>query len=541
VDILASFLGGLGLFLMGMRGVGSHLQQMTGKRLRRAIARATRSAISGGITGAALGALTQSSNAVTFIATSMVQAGIISLKSALPVVAWSNLGTAVLVLAASLDLRLTALWLLGCAGCSLAFGLDYRGRWKVGLGAVFYLGLLFLGLVMLKAAAGPLRGSVVVQQAMAFAGDALLPPFLVGAVVTMIAQSSSTVTILAIALTQSGLLTGAQAGMAVCGASLGSGLSVLLLAGGLRGTARQLSVFQTLFKSAGAVLFGLLFVAWRLAAPSAELPFGELWGGITLADRLALLFLGLQIVPALGIAPLLPLIPRLLERLSPPTLEEGLSRPRFIYDQALEDPPTALDLVEREQVRLFGQLPPLLNAVREGGAGVPGPPRAVVSDGSAAVEAAVAAFLQELLARGCGRPELGRAVALDLLNTLLGSLRETVAELAAVLDVAAYREPGDPVGTLVYPLAEALHLLLTELHETILSRKGEDAEMLWHLASDRSEMMDGMRRRFSAAGGDLPQGGHELLFRATALFERAVWLIGRNALLLRPGEDGVPG
>jgi phosphate:Na+ symporter len=157
------------------------------------------------------------------------------------------------------------------------------------------------------------------------------------------------------------------------------------------------------------------------------------------------------------------------------------------------------------------------------------------------VEAAVAAFLQELLARGCGRPELGRAVALDLLNTLLGSLRETVAELAAVLDVAAYREPGDPVGTLVYPLAEALHLLLTELHETILSRKGEDAEMLWHLASDRSEMMDGMRRRFSAAGGDLPQGGHELLFRATALFERAVWLIGRNALLLRPGEDGVPG
>lgn len=541
MDILASFLGGLGLFLMGMRGVGSHLQQMTGKRLRRAIARATRSAISGGITGAALGALTQSSNAVTFIATSMVQAGIISLKSALPVVAWSNLGTAVLVLAASLDLRLTALWLLGCAGCSLAFGLDYRGRWKVGLGAVFYLGLLFLGLVMLKAAAGPLRGSVVVQQAMAFAGDALLPPFLVGAVVTMIAQSSSTVTILAIALTQIGLLTGAQAGMAVCGASLGSGLSVLLLAGGLRGTARQLSVFQTLFKSAGAVLFGLLFVAWRLAAPSAELPFGELWGGITLADRLALLFLGLQIVPALGIAPLLPLIPRLLERLSPPTLEEGLSRPRFIYDQALEDPPTALDLVEREQVRLFGQLPPLLNAVREGGAGVPGPPRAVVSDGSAAVEAAVAAFLQELLARGCGRPELGRAVALDLLNTLLGSLRETVAELAAVLDVAAYREPGDPVGTLVYPLAEALHLLLTELHETILSRKGEDAEMLWHLASDRSEMMDGMRRRFSAAGGDLPQGGHELLFRATALFERAVWLIGRNALLLRPGEDGVPG
>jgi phosphate:Na+ symporter len=541
VDILASFLGGLGLFLMGMRGVGSHLQQMTGKRLRRAIARATRSAISGGITGAALGALTQSSNAVTFIATSMVQAGIISLKSALPVVAWSNLGTAVLVLAASLDLRLTALWLLGCAGCSLAFGLDYRGRWKVGLGAVFYLGLLFLGLVMLKAAAGPLRGSVVVQQAMAFAGDALLPPFLVGAVVTMIAQSSSTVTILAIALTQSGLLTGAQAGMAVCGASLGSGLSVLLLAGGLRGTARQLSVFQTLFKSAGAVLFALLFVAWRLAAPSAELPFAGLWGGITLADRLALLFLGLQIVPALGIAPLLPLIPRLLERLSPPTLEEGLSRPRFIYDQALEDPPTALDLVEREQVRLFGQLPPLLNAVREGGAGVPGPPRAVVSDGSAAVEAAVAAFLQELLARGCGRPELGRAVALDLLNTLLGSLRETVAELAAVLDVAAYREPGDPVGTLVYPLAEALHLLLTELHETILSRKGEDAEMLWHLASDRSEMMDGMRRRFSAAGGDLPQGGHELLFRATALFERAVWLIGRNALLLRPGEDGVPG
>jgi phosphate:Na+ symporter len=45
-------------------------------------------------------------------------------------------------------------------------------------------------------------------------------------------------------------------------------------------------------------------------------------------------------------------------------------------------------------------------------------------------------------------------------------------------------------------------------------------------------MMDRLRRRTARSEPDLGPFGHDLLFRATALFERAIWLIRSEALLL---------
>ena len=61
--------------------------------------------------------------------------------------------------------------------------------------------------------------------------------------------------------------------------------------------------------------------------------------------------------------------------------------------------------------------------------------------------------------------------------------------------------------------------------------------MLARLAADRSEMMASLRRRLSAPGALMPPDGIDALFRITSLFERAVWLIRRCALLL-PGAEG---
>ncbi|WP_426956742.1 hypothetical protein [Muricoccus radiodurans] len=55
------------------------------------------------------------------------------------------------------------------------------------------------------------------------------------------------------------------------------------------------------------------------------------------------------------------------------------------------------------------------------------------------------------------------------------------------------------------------------------------------LAADRSAVTDALRRRVAREAPHLWPEDHGRLFRATALFERAVWLIGRKALLLAPG------
>ncbi|WBV41720.1 Na/Pi symporter [Pseudoroseomonas cervicalis] len=533
MEILASIFGGLGLFFLGVKGVGAGLQSMGGRRMRRLMAEATRGPLRAAAMGLLMGALTQSSNAVTFIATSLYTAGLLPLRRALPALAWCNAGTAGLVLLATIDLRLAVLWLFGTVGFATYFGLDGGGRLKPLLGALAGLGLLFLGLATIKAGAAPLRDLPLVREILAFSGTALTPPFLIGVVITLIAQSSSTVSILAITLTALGLLGFEQTVMVVYGASLGSGLSVLLLSGNLSGSARQLALYQTLFKATGTALFLLLFWVEQQGVPLVLAATALL--SHDLPERIGWLFLLFQVVTALAVAPLNGAAMALLRRLSPPGAAEALGRPRFLYDQALEHAPTALELVEREQAGLAGRLPGLLGPLLEPAAEAPGqPPRPARLQAAASVEQAVRHFLAELLTRDPAPASLERVVALESRNEMLTALRETVGEFAEAVEQAEARGEADPVAAPLRAMAEALHLLLLQLEEAADRLEAEDLALLRTLAADRSDMMDQLRRRVARAEPGLAPGGHDLLFRATALFERAVWLIRRQALLLEP-------
>ncbi|WP_424812610.1 Na/Pi symporter [Roseococcus sp. YIM B11640] len=512
MEALASLFGGLGLFFIGVKGLSGQLSALAGSRMRAAMAHGTAGPWRAGLLGLVLGLVTQSSSAVTFIAASMRAAGLIAPRRVLPILAWANAGTAGLVLLATLDLRVMALWLLGLVGCVSYFAPEGGGRWRPALGAASGLALMLLGLGLIKLGAAPLREWEVIRAVIAFGGDAWLPPFILGALVTLVAQSSSTVSILAITLRSAGLVSFDQAVAAIYGASLGSGLAVWILAGGLQGTARQPVIFQALLRFAGAALFLLAMEVERvfdiplvIAAVEAVTHAADL--------QLALIFLLLQVVTALLAAPLHQPLERLLGRLAPESAVEADSRPRFLYPQAIEDAPSALALVAAEQGRLHDRIPRMLDPVRaepDGG-------DAVIVAASAALEQEIARFIAALLAREMPAEALADAVRLQARLGLLATLRETVSDFVA--EGSALPDP--QVLRPFAAMAEALHMLVSELRDL---DGPESASWLAELASDRGEMMQRLRRQ--ALG--LAQ---ERLFALTGLFERGVWLVRRLALL----------
>ncbi len=510
MESFASFLGGLGLFFLGVRQLGQNLQAMAGPRLRRWIARLTRGPFSGAAAGLGLGMLTQSSSAVTFLAANMQASGLVSVAAALPVLAWANLGTTLLVLLATLDMRVAALTLLGVAGIAHYFNLDGGRRLRLPVQAVVGIGLIFLGLSLLKSGAAPLREAGLLQVILALSGHAALTAFLLGAAVTMLAQSSSTITILAISLFKVGVLTFAEAEMAIYGASLGSGLATYLISGGLTGTTRQLVLYQVIFKAIGAFVFVSLHLLGAAAGVTLEgifptlLPSGE--------ARLGLLFALMQLVTALAMLPLNRRMLILLAARAPAHPTESLTRPIFLYDGAARDASSALALARREQNRLLARIPVLLNAVREG-ALIGNLPAAELSDTAKPVEAAIQDFLDRLTrdaaANALRDDAMGEAVRLDGRNRLLRELRQAVTDFAVLAEESA--------GTAPLPqLAEAMHLLLEQLSEL---HDAEEAYTLLSLTEDRGAMM---RRLREANGAGLSA---DRLHRATASFERAVWLI----------------
>ncbi|MEQ8814938.1 MAG: Na/Pi symporter [Thalassobaculum sp.] len=535
MEIAADLLAGLGLFFVGIRLIGGNLREMSGRWFRRLIARATGNPALAALVGTLSGAVTQSSSAITFIVVSLISAGLLGIRRAVPLVVWANVGTSILVLLAVVDLRLLVLYLLAATGLGYFLNLDRAPRWRHALGSALGVALLFLGIVFIKESGGELRAVPAVADFLAFAAGWPLLAFVVGAGLTLVAQSSATVSVVAVTLTTAGVLTLDQTALLVFGASLGSGLSVWLLSANLTGSGRQLALVQVLAKVTGVVLLLPVYVAGQVV----ELPGGAaLLAAATAApdQAVALLYLALQLVAALAMSVLGGPVLALAARAAPESEEERLSRPRYLYDQAVEDPETAVELVRREQARILGHLPALLDTVRPEAA--PAVEAATLLEASRNLTARCEHFLTELLDATSSRDLMLAVLQLEKRNQLLGELLVTADQQLAGPYRGLQATGGGRLDGLLRALVESQHaLLLTALdalaHETDSAGASEPDEvaLLLALSGDRSEAMDELRRRV-AGETRLTAAEHEALYAATALFERTVWLVRRYALLI---------
>ncbi len=516
IDAIADFLGGLGLFFTGIRSLSANMLQIGGRPLRLAVAGDAHNPVLIAIVGIAAGALLQSSNGITFILVSMNTAGLLRISAAMPLLLWANLGTSALVAVAAIDLHLVTLLALGIAGIWLyvdrAGGTTRRRVMEV----VLSVALVFLGLEMLRAGTGGLRVSSASSDAIALAGASGVGAFLLGCVVTLFTQSSSATAILAVSATQSGLLPFHGAVMLVLGASLGSGLSVVLMGGSTRGSQRQLVLFQGLTKLLGiAVILPLILIeeatSWPLLLRGVQMATPDS------GQQLALVFLACQ-AAALAVC-LLPQVHlrRVVAALAPPLEVENLARPQFIYAAAVGDADIALILAEKEQARVAAQLAPTLEQIDE-----------MAAASIARLCGDIASFLTSIASSNDGGAAalpltvLDRLANLQARNELLRSLHETALQVARTRGQLASGTAAD----LADALSQGLGALLMCVDDAARTGEPDDIVLLRQLSSDRSSVVDELRRRL------IHTESQDVVFNLTSLFERAVWLVQRYAVLL---------
>ncbi|PWC35222.1 Na/Pi symporter [Azospirillum sp. TSO22-1] len=535
MDIVAAIFGGLGLFFIGVKLIGANLRQMGGQRLRALMTRGTSSLWSAGLVGTLSGALTQSTNAVTFIVISLVTAGVVEVRRAVPIVVWANVGTSLLVLLASVDMRVTALFLVGVTGVLHHMDIDKSARLRHLVGALLGIGLLFLGLNLIKTGAAPLQSLDIAREFVAFSADSHFIAFLIGTLLSLAAQSSSTVSVIAVTMTSIGLLQPEQTVMIVYGASLGSGLSVWFMAAGLAGTPKRLADVQLFTKVIGvAVLLPLFVLEVGLGVP---LLLHALDAALAApGERIAWLYLVVQVVSALAVSLVMTPLYAMIERATPPTTEEELARPHFLYDGALTDPDSATALVEREHLRLLPFLTEMLDNVRVDATALPHHYRTLQESGRA-VTAEVDAFLTELMATAPSRHTLESVIHLQNRNEILNGLLDGVRDLVALIE--SLDGPADGrLARLAEGIGESLHALLEELVEEVASHDPDRRSTLLAITMDRSDVMERVRRTILGEAHGTTE--RSALYPLTMLFERNVWLLRRYLLLLPDGATA-PG
>jgi phosphate:Na+ symporter len=367
---------------------------------------------------------------------------------------------------------------------------------------------------------------VAVVQGSVFAG------FLLGAFLRAVIQSSSAIVIIGIAFAQAGLLTHEQVLLIMHGTALGVGGSTLLLSSNLQGVPRQIAIFQGLINA----FTGLFLLIVFYLGSSLDLPLLNSLvtpGAASDLDvRLATAFLVQQALVAITGLLLLPQSERLLTRLSPPTDEHDLSRLHYLQDASIEDPETAVVLMQKEQQRLVEYLSLYLAPVREEQGQTPTVKGDVVLAATHQIDTESRELASDLAA---GRLE--QAVSRKLLQVqqqerLIASLHENLHEFAK-LALAARQSAG--VSQLRHNLVEGLDVIVLTAVDAYRSGEEFDLELLLGMTADRGDLMERIRAlHFSTTGNEDVTNQANLMY-LTTLFERLVWMFNQLGRSLRGG------
>ena len=272
--IIFQSLGGLGLFLFGMKIMSEGLQKVAGNRMRKILGIVSNNRFVGCGVGALVTSVIQSSSATTVMLVSFVDAGLMSFIQATGVVLGANIGTTVTAQLIAFNITAYALPAIA-AGVLLKFFLG-RQKWIYVGDVLLGFGLIFFGLATMKAGFAPLKDhpSFVALFTRFNADDivSIMLCILVGTVLTMILQSSSATIGVTMALASQGLLNFEASVALILGDNIGTTITAQLASIGASINARRTARAHAIFNVVGVVLIVLFFpfflklVVWMTSA-----------------------------------------------------------------------------------------------------------------------------------------------------------------------------------------------------------------------------------------------------------------------------------
>lgn len=363
--VLFHTIGGLGLFIFGMRMMSESLQRAAGERLRKILEKVSTNRLVACITGTVATALIQSSSATTVMLVGFVNAGLLNLSQAVGVALGANIGTTVTAQMIAFKITDAALPAIALGAGLRIFG---KKRSTVELGGVILgFGLLFFGLVVMKMGVAPLKDSQVILDFFTrFQADnigGILLCVLTGAVATIFLQSSSATVGLTMTLATQGLLSFPGAVALILGENIGTTITAELASIGTdynsKRTARAHTMFNVLGVSYMVIFFPFFIslVTWVtstfLGLESADLVIG---GEKPNVNRyIANAHTMFNVVNAMVFLALLPLLIKAATALTvSPKTEEDLDilKPKYLDKQFLDMPPVALQQARQEMIRM---------------------------------------------------------------------------------------------------------------------------------------------------------------------------------------------
>ncbi|MFP4057734.1 MAG: Na/Pi cotransporter family protein [Candidatus Brocadiia bacterium] len=357
-ETIFPLIGGLALFLYGMRQMSDGLRRAAGGKLEHILGVLTKTVPMAIVLGAAVTCLIQSSSATTVMVVGFVNARLLGLRQAIGAVMGANIGTTITawLVAAGLSVKAfkISLYTLPIIGLGFFMGLVLRSRRARLTGQTLLgLGLLLLGLSFMKEAFDPLRDSAAVKDLFRRLGANPLLGVAVGTVVTMLLQSSSATIAIIQAMASQDLIGLDAAIPLVLGDNIGTTITAQIASIGSSRSARRAARAHMLFNVFGvAWVLPLVYLGWYQWLIDNVIP-GAVVGAAAVA-HIAASHSVFNVINTLAFAPLVGFLERASVLLAGGRRgEEEDGAPRYLEPHLLDTPGAAMDGARREICRMM--------------------------------------------------------------------------------------------------------------------------------------------------------------------------------------------
>ena len=250
-EIILGLMGGLGLFLYGMRLMSDSLEKAAGAKMRSILEFFTKTPLRGILVGTLFTAIIQSSSAATVMVVSFVNSGLMNLYQAAGVIMGANIGTTITsqLIAFNLSELAPVIIMAGIIMLMFCKKTKVQRTGEVLLG----FGILFMGLNAMSTSMAVLKESPKVVEIMGSLDSHFLA-LLVGMVVTAVLQSSSATVGIILLLANQGLLDMRICFFIILGCNIGACVSALLAGLGGKRDAKRAALIHLLFNVIGTII-----------------------------------------------------------------------------------------------------------------------------------------------------------------------------------------------------------------------------------------------------------------------------------------------
>ena len=355
IQSLIWLLAGVGIFIVGMNFLSDALEKSAGSGMKKMLEKISNNRFSSVCIGAGVTAIVQSSSATSVMVIGLVNAGVMTLMQATPIIMGANIGTTItgVLVALKNDYFNMAMYALAFAGVMMGF---FKQE-KVKLAGTLCsgLGLIFVGLNIMGSE-DAFKNPLIMDMFTEIFKTVNFPLLLifVGIIFTALIQSSSAATGVVITMVGTGVLPLDLALFIILGANIGTCVTALLACIGANANSKRVALIHFTFNLIGTVLFTAII--WIFKDPMVNLLTTVFPGDDAMALQMRVSFFHVIFNITTTLA-LLPFVKQLVNYsclvIKDDQEETEKMSFRYVDERLLSTPPIALMQVKKEIEYMF--------------------------------------------------------------------------------------------------------------------------------------------------------------------------------------------